>query len=271
MTTGNRPLGLVTGASSGIGLAYAERLTKDGWDLVITGRRRERLEELATRLKGDYGATVEVVVADLADEQGIQEINAVCRERALEMLINNAGLGHYMPLLDLPEEDLRELVAVEALAPTVHAQTAAKEMVKRGKGAIITIASLLAFSDSLTLPHFPKRVVYASTKSYVLMFSRLLAEELAGTGVKVQVVCPGLVKTEFHTRQEIDLSSMPRLDPVDVVQASLSALGRDEVVCIPTLEEPGLLDGRDAAQAEMLRAAYPPKLAERYREETPDS
>jgi len=223
MTIDNRPLGLVTGASSGIGLAYAERLAKDGWDLVITGRRRERLEELASRLKADHGATVEVVVADLAEEQGIQAINDVCRERALEMLVNNAGVGQYMPLLDLPEENLRELVTVEALAPTVHSQTAAQEMVKRGKGAIITIASLLAFSDSLALPHFPKRVVYSSTKAAIHSYTLSLRYKLKGTSVKVIELPPPWVQTDL-----LNSNNEPRAMPLaDFIAETVAILGTD--------------------------------------------
>lgn len=264
MTSETRPLALVTGASAGIGVAYAERLARDNWNLIVTGRRRERLEELAQRLHAEHGTQVETVVADLATDEGMRQIDDLCRERELDMLVNNAGMAHYMPFLELPEEDLRELVVVDALAPSLFSQSAARGMVQRGHGAIINLSSLLAFSDAVSLPTFPKRVVYASTRAYMVMFSRLLAEELAGTGVQVVVVCPGVVRTEFHSRQGMDMSGRPRQEPDDVVQASLVALENGEVVCIPTLEDPNLLAQRDEAQGLMIRAGLSPNLAPRY-------
>ena len=262
----SRPLALVTGASAGIGLAYAERLALDGWNLVVTGRRQQRLDELAQRLGVEHGAEVEPVAADLATPEGQDLVNGLCRDRELELLVNNAGVAHYKQFRDLTAAELRELLDVNVLALTTQAHTAAHGMVARGRGAIVNFASMLGFSDSAALPFFPKRVVYASTKSYVIMFSRLLAEELAGTGVKVQVVCPGVVRTEFHSRQAIDMTNVPRMDANDVVQASLGALEKGEVVCIPGLEDPGALTKRDAAQSELLQVAGKPDLAQRYRD-----
>ena len=265
MTSSGRPLALVTGASAGIGMAYAERLARDGWNLVVTGRRGERLEDLAQRLHADLGTDVEPVAADLATPEGRDAVNALCRDRELEMLVNNAGVAYYKQLLDLPVEELRELLDVNVLALTNQAQTAAHGMVERGKGSIVNFASMLGFSDAAALPFFPKRVVYASTKAYVILFSRLLADELEGTGVKVQVVCPGVVRTEFHTRQGIDMTNVPRMEAPDVVQASLAALERGEVVCIPGLEDATAVARRDGAQAALLQAAGQAELAERYR------
>ena len=265
MNSSSRSLALVTGASAGIGLAYADRLAREGWNLVVTGRRGERLEELAQRLRSELGTDVEPVAADLATPEGREAVNALCRDRELDLLVNNAGVAHYKRLVDLPPGELRELLDVNVLALTTQSHSAAAGMVKRGKGAIVNFASMLGFSDAAALPFFPKRVVYASTKAYVIMFSRLLAEELAGTGVKVQVVCPGVVRTEFHSRQEIDMTNVPRMEAPDVVQASLAALERGEVVCIPGLEDPTAVTRRDGAQAEMLQAVGQAELAERYR------
>ena len=129
MTEDRRPLALVTGASAGIGMAYAERLARDGCNLIISGRRSERLADLAARLRTECGAEVESVVADLGTEAGLGEIDELCRHRELDMLVNNAGLAHYMPFLDLPEHDLQALVKVDALAPNVHTHSAARGMV----------------------------------------------------------------------------------------------------------------------------------------------
>jgi len=264
MTSERRRLALVTGASAGIGVAYAERLARDGWDVIITGRRKDRLVHLAERLHAEFGSQVEPVAADLSTEAGVAQIDDLCRHRELDMLVNNAGTAHYMPFLDLSDEDLRELVAVDALVPTVLTHSAVGGMVERGRGSIINLSSLLAFSDAVSLPMFPKRVVYASTRAYLVVFTRLLAEELTGTGVKAVVVCPGIVRTEFHTRQGMDMSQVPRLEAEAVVQASLIALDTGEVVCIPTLDDPHLSAARDEAQAELVRRAFPPNLAARY-------
>jgi len=262
-------LALVTGASAGIGQAYAERLARDGWNLIVSGRRSERLEDLAKHLRDNHGTSVEPIAADLATPQGRQRINALCSDRELDLLVNNAGVAHYKRLLDLPGDELQELVDVNVLALTTQAQTAARGMAERGTGAIVNFASMLGFSDAAALPFFPKRVIYASTKAYVIMFSRLLAEELEGTGVSVQVVCPGVVRTEFHSRQNIDVSNVPRMEASDVVQASLASLERGEVVCIPGLADASALTRRDAAQAALTQAAGQATLAERYSGLTP--
>jgi NADP-dependent 3-hydroxy acid dehydrogenase YdfG len=109
MTSERRRLALVTGASAGIGVAYAERLARDGWDVIITGRRKDRLVHLAERLHAEFGSQVEHVAADLSTDAGVAQIDDLCRHRELDMLVNNAGTAHYMPFLDLSDEDLREL------------------------------------------------------------------------------------------------------------------------------------------------------------------
>ncbi|MDQ6720091.1 MAG: SDR family NAD(P)-dependent oxidoreductase [Candidatus Dormibacteraeota bacterium] len=137
-------------------------------------------------------------------------------------------------------------------------------MVARGKGAVVSFSSLLAFSAASENPQLPKRALYAAGKAFLLAFFQLLAVELRGTGVKVQIVCPGIVKTEFHTRQNMDMSGRPRLEPEEVVKASMIGLERGEVVCIPTLEEIDRLQHHDQAEAEVLSAAMRPGLAQRY-------
>lgn len=257
-----RPLALVTGASSGIGAAFARRLAKEGHDLVVVARRRDRLEELAHEL-GDV--TVDILPADLGTDAGV---DAVCRRAAespLALLVNNAGLAHYMPFVELPTDKAAELVRVNVLAPTLIARAAAAAMVTRGAGAIINVASLLAFSGSAAMPTLPKRVVYAASRAYVVTFSQVLASELAGTGVKIQALCPGLVRTEFHTRQGIDLSRLPRMEPEEVVQASTKALALGEIVCAPGLEDAELLKRIDEAQRAVLPAAGQTAIASRYR------
>jgi short-subunit dehydrogenase len=260
-----RPLALVTGASSGIGRAYAERLAAEGHDLVVVARRAERLEELRERLEAAHGVEVRPLVADLSTDAGAREAEAAAAEPRIAMVVDNAALAHYMPFLDLPVERAEELVRLNALAPVRLIKAALPGMVARGGGTVVSVASLLAFSATVGNPQLPRRVVYAATKAFLVTFVRLLAAELRETGVRLQVVCPGVVRTEFHTRQGIDMSSRPRMEPEQVVQASLAGLAQGEVVCIPTLDDPDALRRRDDAEAALLlegtRAAA---LAQRY-------
>jgi short-subunit dehydrogenase len=263
MTTSGRPLALVTGASSGIGLAYAQALARRGYDLLLVGRRRERLDALAAELHG-AGARAEVIVADLGAAAGLAQVEALCRDRALDLLVNNAGVAHYMPFVKLPPEKLDELLQVNTVAVTKLARAALEGMVGRGRGAIVNVASLLAFSGPLRRPNFPARATYAATKAFMVAFTQLLAAELEGTGVKVQVVCPGVVATEFHTRQGLDLSHVPRLGPEDLVRGSLADLDAGVLVSIPTTEEPATFGELEAAQDKLLAQALRPTLASRY-------
>lgn len=260
MTT-NRPLALVTGASSGIGASFATRLARDGYDLIVVARRRDRLEALAATAPQ---AAFEIVEADLGTADGLA---AVCRraaERPLAMLVNNAGLAHYMPFVELPPDKAEELMRVNVVAPTLIARAALPGMVARGAGAIVNLASLLAFSGPAQIPTLPKRAVYAATRAFVVTFSQVLAAELAGTGVRVQALCPGVVRTEFHTRQGMDLSFLPRMEPDDVVTASLAGLAAGEIICVPALEDAGALDRLTQSQLGVLPAAQKTTLASRY-------
>jgi short-subunit dehydrogenase len=169
-----------------------------------------------------------------------------------------------MPILDLPPEKAEELVNLNVLAPVQMIHAALPGMVERGKGTVVSFASLLAYSAASDNPQLPKRAVYAASKAFLLAFFQLLAVELRGTGVKVQIVCPGIVKTEFHTRQNMDLSGRPRLEPEEIVNASMIGLETSEIVCIPTLEEPNHLLSHDRAEAELLSANMRPTLAHRY-------
>jgi short-subunit dehydrogenase len=255
-----RPLALVTGASAGIGREYARRLGASGYDLVVTGRRRERLDELATELPD---ASVEVVAADLGTDVGLASVAAVAGARPLDLLVNNAGLAHYMPFANLPADKAQELVRVNVLALTMLTNAVIPGMIARGSGAVVNVASLLAFSGNADLP-IP-RAVYAASKAYVVTFTQLLAHELKDTGVRVQVVCPGVIRTEFHDRQGLDMSGRPRMEADDVVSASLRALETGELVCVPALEDRSVLDTIDQAMGAILPTSQQPALAPRYR------
>ena len=260
----DRPLALVTGASSGIGRAYAERLAADGYDLVVVARRGDRLEELKRRLEAAHGVSVQALVADLSTDPGVRRVDAIASDSRLEIVVDNAALAHYMPFIELPAEKVEELVRLNALAPVRLIHAALPGMVKRGRGTVISIASQLVFSATADNPQLPQRAVYTATKAFLFTLVRLLELELRGSGVRLQVVCPGVVKTEFHTRQDMDMSHMPRLEPEQVVQASLRGLELGEVVCLPSLEEADRLHRRDESDLEVFMGGMRPVLGTRY-------
>jgi uncharacterized protein len=256
-----RKFALVTGATSGIGGAFAERLAADGYDLVIVGRRRERLEAFA----GSHpDIKVRVVAADLSTGAGVDAVAGICATEPLTMLVNDAGVAHYMPLAELPADQARELVNVKVLAPTMLTRAVVAGMQERGEGTIINMAGMIAFSGPAPHSQLPRRVVYAGTLAYLVAMSQALSAELEGTGVNVQVVCPGVVATEFHERQGMDMSRVPRMTADDVVTASLRGLELGETVCAPGVEDASLLDA--IFQADLAAfGAQSPELATRYR------
>src|SRR5450759_3717244 len=175
-------LAVITGASSGIGQAYAERLAGDGWGVAIVGRRRSRLDALAERLSADCGGDVRVFESDLSDREQLDALRTELASLPVDMLVNNAGLAHYMPFSELPEDKATELVDTNVLAPVLLTRSVLPGMLQRGKGAVINIASLLAFSGPADSPHLPRRAVYAGSKAFIVAFTQVLATELRGTG-----------------------------------------------------------------------------------------
>jgi hypothetical protein len=255
-------LALVTGASSGIGQAFARRLGAEGYDLVVVGRRRDRLEELVAALPN---VRVEPLVADLGADAGVEAVAAVCAREELSMLVNNAGVAHYMLFTELPASKACELLHVKVVAPTMLARAAAPGMAARGAGVIINVSGMLAFSGPAAIEKLPlRRAVYTATLAHIVALSQVLHEELKSQGVQIQALCPGVVATEFHERQGLDLSAVPRMSADDVVTASLRGLALGEVLCAPGVERADLLDAVFKADLEAF-AAQSPKLAERYR------
>ncbi len=269
-SAGSRPRVLVTGASSGIGAAYAERLARDGYDVVLVARRRERLEALAERLRRETETQAEVLAADLTNAEAVAQVEArVATDGSLALLVNNAGFGRYGPFVQLEPGAVDDLINIHIRAVTRLSRAALPGMVRRGAGGVINVASILAFSGSLPPNPLPHRAVYAGAKAYLLTFTQALAGELTGTGVAVQVCLPGLVVSEFHTIQGMDPSKMPpRMTAPDVIAASLAALRQGEIACIPGLEDAAMLERLTEAQRTVLSSANRPTLAFRYQSGT---
>jgi uncharacterized protein len=260
--TERKQLALVTGASSGIGRAFARRLGADGYNLVVVGRRRDRLEQLVAALPD---VKVHALVADLGTDAGVEAVANVCEREELTMLVNNAGVAHYMPFVELPADKAIELLHVKVIAPTMLARAAVPGMLERGEGTIINVSGMLAFSGPAPLDKLPlRRAVYTGTLAHIVALSQALHEELKSQGLQIQALCPGVVATEFHERQGLDLSAVPRMSADDVVTASLQGLAIGEVVCAPGVERSDLLETVSKADLAAF-AAQAPQLATRYR------
>ncbi|MEU6528987.1 SDR family oxidoreductase [Streptomyces sp. NPDC046928] len=272
MTSHDAPgTALVTGASSGIGWEYATRLAGRGRSLVLVARRAERLEALARDLRADGVTGVETLVADLADPDDLARVAERVSGDDVDLLVNNAGINGYGPFAEADATLLDRVLRVNVVALTALTRAAVPGMLARGRGAVINVASLLAFAGDLPPDPLPRRAVYAGTKGYAVTLTRTLAAELAGTPVRLQVVCPGLTATEFHLgagatpvsgeRRTHDEGGMP---PEDVVTASLAALETGEVVCVPGLTDPDAVSQLASAELEVRRGSGG-RAAERYR------
>lgn len=224
-----RPTALVTGASSGIGKAFAERLAADGYDVVLVARDRERLETLAERLRADRSVQAEVLVADLADPAQRQRVEQRLGDGApVDLLVNNAGYATPGEFADTPPEVLTANLEVNVGAVLALTRAALPGMQRRGRGAIVNVSSIAGF-----LPG--RGSVYGAGKAYVTTLSQSLALSAAEHGVRVMALCPGYTKTEFHQRigQERSGPGWLWMDADQVVDVALADLARGRVLSIP--------------------------------------
>jgi short-subunit dehydrogenase len=225
---------LITGASSGIGAAFARALVARQKNLTLVARRKERLESLASELKKNHHIDVEILVADLSDVSDIERVEKyIADNQPLDMLINNAGFVTSRRFSRTNLEEQVAMVRLHVITPVRLTHAALPKMVERGHGTIINVSSNAAF--------IPLRgaVTYSGTKAFLVAFSEALQSELEGTGVHVQALCPGFTHTEFHERLPgFKSSSIPSLFwtyPEEVVAASLEAVEKNKVICIPGL------------------------------------
>jgi hypothetical protein len=226
----NRPLALITGASSGIGEGFARELAKRGHDLLITARRKDRLDTLAAELATQHGAHVEAIQANLALDEGVALLEERLRSSEVELLVNNAGFGSVGEYITLPlERELEELdVNVRALMRLSHAGLTA--MAGRKRGAIINVASMAGFQP------IPYNATYSASKAFVLHFSEALHEEAKEHKVTVTCLCPGPVKTEFQQIAGTDESRVPAMmwtTVEQVVESALSAVRFGCAIAVP--------------------------------------
>ena len=255
---------IVTGASSGIGVAYAERMAERGYDLILVARRRDRLEDVAKRIQIKAKRTVEIVIADLADAKDLLRIEALLTEREdIDVLINNAGLGALGPTSKVTADALENLIKINILALTRLTHAALPGFLRRNSGTIINIASMIAVMPT------PSGAGYSGSKAYVLNFTRSLQMELAKTSIIVQAVLPGPVRTEFFEASGLTAPFPSELfmSADQLVDTSLQALDQGELVCFPSLENASLWTGFEDARIALSRALMQSgKPATRYSE-----
>ena len=227
-----RPTALVTGASSGIGLAFARRLAADGYDLVLVARREGLLKELADELNTAHGAATEVLVADLTDPDDLARVEArlIDPQNPIELLVNNAGFGTMGRFSDLPiaEEDREIRLNVVALVRLTRA--ALPPMLERDRGDVVNVSSVAGFQAG------PFNATYSATKAFVTSFSEAVREELRGTGVRVMALCPGFTRTEFQDTANAQASSLPSVlwqSAEQVVDTALRDLRRGVTISVP--------------------------------------
>ncbi|MEK1941581.1 MAG: SDR family oxidoreductase [Pseudomonas sp.] len=226
---------LVTGASSGIGAVYAERLARRGYDLLLVARDQQRLEKLAASLSADFGVHVEVLKADLTQKTDIKTVAQRLRsDSAISLLVNNAGVALDGPLIEANGDAIDNMLELNITAVTHLAAAAGANFVAAGRGAIINLASVVALAPEIF------NATYSATKAYVLSLSQSLHGELGKQGVQVQAVLPGVTRTEIWERSGIDANRIPAamiMDAGEMVDAALAGFDQGELVTIPSLPD----------------------------------
>jgi short-subunit dehydrogenase len=242
---------LVTGASSGIGAVYADRLARRGYDLIAVARDEDRLRRLGARLVAETGRKVDVQVADLETHDGMARIEALLTSNDdISLLVNNAGIGAVAALVDSDVDAMERMIAVNVTALTRLAYAFVPAAVRRGAGTLVNVGSVVGLAPEIL------NGVYGATKAYVLAFTQSLQHELSGTGVRAQAVLPNATATGFW-----DVAGRPLADPAgvmsaeDLVDAALIDLDRGELISIPPLQDHAQWASYESARA-VLKANF---------------
>ncbi|MDI9976160.1 SDR family oxidoreductase [Rhodococcus sp. IEGM 1307] len=226
-----RPVALVTGPTSGLGAGFARKFASLGYDLVLVARDETRLQALADEMKALFDTESEILPADLATASGREEV-AQRLGKGVEVLVNNAGFGTSGEFWTATPELLQSQLDVNVTAVMQLTRAALPTMIASANGTVINVASVAGLLSG-------RGSTYSASKAYVISFSEGLANGLGGTGVRIQALCPGFIRTEFHERAGIEMSSIPKpmwLSVDQVVAASLADLEDGKVVSIPGLQ-----------------------------------
>lgn len=246
----NTGTALITGASSGIGAIYADRLARRGHDLILVARNGERLEALARRIADETGRTIEVIAADLNKTSDLARVEDVLRlDASITLLVNNAGLGATAPLLASDVDKMTEMISLNVTALTRLTYAAVPGFVARGGGSLINIASIVGIAPEVL------NGVYGGTKAFVLAFSQSLRHELADKNIRVQAVAPGATATDFWDIAGTPIQHLPGdivMTADAMVDAALAGLDMGEFVTIPSLPDIADLQAYEAARQKLM-------------------
>jgi short-subunit dehydrogenase len=251
---------LVTGASTGIGAAYAERFARRGHDLVLVARNTARMENLAERLRTETGVAIDILPADLADASERAAVETRLREDArIGILVNNAGASLAGTFIEQAVDDIDRLVALNTTALVRLAHAIAPRLAQAGEGAIVNIGSVVGLAPEFGMP------VYGATKAFVLHLSQALSVQLGPKGVYVQAVLPAATRTEIWSHSGVDVDTLPGvMEVADLVDAALAGFDRREPVTIPPLQDAAQWDAFEATRQAMIPGFAQSRPAARY-------
>ncbi|MCI4063577.1 SDR family oxidoreductase [Micromonospora sp. R77] len=245
---------LITGATAGIGAAFADRLAAEGWDLVLVARDAARLDASAAELTGRHGREVEILPADLSTDDGCALVERrLVAGPPVELLVNNAGISLNTPFLRSAVADEARLLRLNVLAVLRLTHAALGPMVERGKGTVINVSSVAGFGAVMP------GSTYSASKAWVTNFSESIAASVAPRGVRVMALCPGYTRTGYHERAGIDMSRTPPwmwLKADEVVDEALRDLRKGKVVSVPTWKYKLAVAGLRHAPRRLLRGAF---------------
>jgi short-subunit dehydrogenase len=252
---------LITGASSGIGAVYADRLALRGYDLVLVARDATRMEALAAKLRSETGVSVEVLRADLTRAEDLATVEARLRDDpTITLLINNAGAAAPGGFANSDPDTLENLIQLNVTAVTRLAGAVVPRFLAEGRGAIVNISSVLGLAPEISFG------IYGATKAYVLMLSQSLQNEIGPKGIYVQAVLPSATRTEIWQRSGRDVNQIQGVMEVDeLVDAALVGFDRREKITIPSLPDAAQWEAFSAARLAMLPNFRQEHAAERYR------
>lgn len=256
---------IVTGASSGIGKVFADRLAARGYDLVLVARREERLRAIAADLQSRFAVQADVLVADLSDPVGVGLVSdRISSDPSVSFLINNAGYSTIKSLALTSDDVIANMIALNVTALTTLSKAALVRFTERGAGTIINVGSGAGFAPfpGIGIP------VYASTKAYVYLFTKYLQNEAEGSAVDVRLVLPGAVVSEgWDVAGGAELEPLPDaivMTTEDCVDAVMSGLDQGEPVIAPSLHDASLLEAYESASGTLLQSMFDARPAERY-------
>ncbi|SEL13911.1 hypothetical protein SAMN05428989_1529 [Pseudoxanthomonas sp. GM95] len=253
---------LITGASTGIGAVYADRLARRGYRLILVARDQARMQAQVSALRQAGAPDVEILPADLTQPNDVTAVEHRLQQGDVTLLVNNAGMSLKGGLLENGAEEFVRIIALNVTAPTRLAAVAAKVFVARGHGGIVNLSSVLALAPEMF------EGIYSGTKAYLLNLSQAMAAQLGPQGVQIQAVLPGATRTELWGKAGRDMDEFPPgflMEVGDMVDAALVGFDRKEPVTIPPLPDAGQFEAMHAARRAMAPNLSRSEVPTRYR------